>query len=265
MASGIARILAPSGTLRAAINCSNVLLVNGRGDGGKPRGLAPEFAKKLAQSLGVSLQLVPYDNPGLLADAASKNEWDVGFIAAEQERANTISFSQPWAEIEATYLVRSSSRFQRLLDVDQAGVTIAASRRSAYELWLSENLQKAKLIKTSKPGLGASVELFCDQECDVLAGLRPWLLDKKSDLAYNVNGPCRVLDESFHSVKQAIGTPLIRFDADAKKWLDFFVEEARTSGEIDKLIDIHELRGRVSVAKEKTENVIDLDLKHLAE
>lgn len=107
------QFLAPTGVLRAAINLSNILLVTGRGPVGEPVGVAPSMAEALAQRLGVPLELVPYPNPGALGDAAPSGCWDVGLIGAEPQRANLISFSDPYIQIEATYLVRGGSEFRR--------------------------------------------------------------------------------------------------------------------------------------------------------
>ena len=60
------------------------------------------MATAQAARLDVPLQLVEYENPGLLADAAGHDEWDVGLIGAEPARAETIAFTQHYAEIEAT-------------------------------------------------------------------------------------------------------------------------------------------------------------------
>ena len=49
--------LAPTGTLRAAINLSNFLLVTGKSDAGDPQGVSPDMALALANQLGVPLEL----------------------------------------------------------------------------------------------------------------------------------------------------------------------------------------------------------------
>ncbi|MDH4077895.1 MAG: ABC transporter substrate-binding protein, partial [Acidimicrobiia bacterium] len=60
--------LAPTGTLRAAINISNFLLVTGRGADGNPEGVSPDMARTLAGQLGVDIELLRYKTPSLLAD-----------------------------------------------------------------------------------------------------------------------------------------------------------------------------------------------------
>src|SRR4029079_14337643 len=79
--------LAPTGTLRAAINLSNFLLVSGRGEDGNPVGVSPDMARELAEPLGVGLELLRYKSPGQLADEAGSGAWDVGNIGAEPARA----------------------------------------------------------------------------------------------------------------------------------------------------------------------------------
>lgn len=239
------RALAPSGVLRAGINLSNFLLVSSRGPAGEPIGVAPSLAEELARRLEVPLELVPYPNPGKLSDAASQDEWDVGLIGAEPQRAETIAFTQPYCEIQATYLVRAGSRLRSIDEVDRSGVRVGVSRRAAYCLWLEKNLQSATLLQTEEPGLDLSRALFEDEEADLdaLAGLRPWLLTQAETLP-----GATVLDGSFTSVMQAIGTPRARADGGASLFLERFVAEAVSSGLVAELIEKHGVTGRLSVA-----------------
>ena len=87
--------LAPSGTLRAGINLSNFLLVTGRASSGDPIGIAPDMARAIADRLGVAVSYVTFASPGELTDAAERDLWDIGLIAAEPARAKTIAFSPP--------------------------------------------------------------------------------------------------------------------------------------------------------------------------
>ena len=147
MSDIILKQLAPKGYLRAAINMSNFLLVTGIDPNGDPEGVSPDMAKALANQLGVELKLIPFKRPGELADAILDDVWDIGNIANEAERAKSITFSSPYASIESTFLVRDSSNFQSLKDVDQKGIRIAVAERSAYDLWLTENIKNAELIE----------------------------------------------------------------------------------------------------------------------
>src|SRR5690348_9045193 len=138
--------LCPTGVLRAGINLSNFLLVTGRTASGDPEGVAPDMAAAIASALGVPLKLVPYKTPGELGDAVGTNAWDIGLIGAEPQRAEKIAFTAAYVEIEATYLVPPGSPLTRIADVDRAGIRIAVSARSAYDLWLERNIRHATLV-----------------------------------------------------------------------------------------------------------------------
>ena len=68
--------LAPHGSLRAAINMGNFLLVTGKAPNGDPDGVSPDMARAIAEKLGVPVTFVPYAKPSDLADAAGTDTWD---------------------------------------------------------------------------------------------------------------------------------------------------------------------------------------------
>ncbi len=230
--------LAPTGVLRAAINMSNFLLVTGKSPSGDPQGVAPDMAAEIARRLGVGVAYVPFPRPGELADAAGTNVWDIGLIGVEPARAEKIAFSPPYVEIEATYMVPPGSPLQAIADVDRPGVRIAVAARAAYDLWLSRNIRHAELVRANS--LPAAFELFKNEKLDALAGLKPGLL---ADLE-KIPG-ARILDGRFTAVQQAIGTA--RANAKGAAFIRDFVEEAKASGLVARLIERHRVRG-LSVA-----------------
>ena len=230
--------LAPTGVLRAGINMSNFLLVTGRTPSGDPTGVSPDMAAEVAKRLGVPLKLVPYQNPGLLADAAVRDEWDIGNIGAEPQRAETIAFTAAYCEIQATYLVPAGSPLKAIADVDRKGIKIAVTGRSAYGLWLDRNIKNAELVRSDT--LDSALEDFLAKKLDALAGLRPRLID---DIKKVPGGT--ILDGQFTAVQQAIGTP--RKNAKAAAWLAQVVEEAKASGLVASFIEKRKVVG-LSVA-----------------
>jgi polar amino acid transport system substrate-binding protein len=231
--------LAPRGKLRAAINLSNSLLVTGRTASGDPDGVSPDMAREIAQRLGVEVTLVPFPSPGELADAATRDEWDIGLIAEEPARAEVMTFTPAYVEIEATYLVPPGSPLNSVAEVDRPGVRIAVSARAAYDLYLTRSLKHAELVRAK--GIAAAFEMFVADKLDALAGLRPGLIDDAAKLPGS-----RVLDGKFTAVQQAIGTG--KANAAGAKFLRDFVEEAKRSGLVARLIERHGVVGRLSVA-----------------
>jgi polar amino acid transport system substrate-binding protein len=230
--------LAPSGVLRAGINLSNFLLVTGKSPSGDPEGVSPDMAAELARRLGVPVKYFPFKSPGELADAAAGNVWDVGLIGAEPQRAEQITFTAAYCEIEATYLVPAGSTLKSVAEVDAAGVRIAVTARSAYGLWLDRNIKHATLVRTDT--IDSAYDRFVQERLEALAGLKPRLLTDQEKLPGS-----RIIDGKFTSVQQAIGTP--KKYAKSAAFLCSFVEEAKSSGLVARLIEKHKVRG-LSVA-----------------
>jgi polar amino acid transport system substrate-binding protein len=230
--------LAPTGVLRAGINLSNFLLVTGKSAAGDPEGVAPDMAHEIATRLGTPVKYVPFKTPGELADVAGNGVWDIGLIGAEPQRAEKIAFTAAYVEIEATYLVPEGSPLKTIADIDRPGVRIAVTGRSAYGLWLDRNIKHAELVRSET--LDSAYEQFVRGGLDALAGLRPRLLSDVEKLA-----GARIVDGQFTAVQQAVGTA--RQNSAGAAFLAEFVEEAKASGLVARLIERHKVRG-LSVA-----------------
>ncbi len=227
--------LVPTGRLRAGINLNNPLLVTGRDDAGDPTGVSPSMAAALADVLGVDLELVGFDRPGPLADAATRDAWDIGNIGDDPARGEHIRFSRPYCEIEATYLVRSDSGIETVDELDQPGRSIVTNARAAYCLWLERNLSHAVLTQSS--GHDESAAWFVEQSHDAIGGLRPRLVRD----AERIPGTM-VLPGSFTTITQAMGTPRSRPDA-GLALLDRFVAVAIETRFVADVIDHHGAAG----------------------
>ena len=239
MKTDVSSELKTAGIIRAGINLSNFLLVSGRNEDGKPFGVAPDMARAVAQGLDCDIELICFPGPGVLADAASKAGWDIGLIAAEPARAELISFSPAYVEIEATYMVRDPLKAYSVDEIDKSGIRIGVAERSAYDLFLTRTLKSAELVRAK--GLDASYELFVNEKLDALAGLRPKLMEENEKMAGST-----ILPGQFTAVQQSIGCGKNREEGLA--FLVTFVEETKTSGFVADLIEKHGVVGRLSVA-----------------
>lgn len=238
MDANVKRQLAPTGILRAAVNLSNPLLVTGKAANGDPQGVSPDMAAAVGAALGVDVKLVTYPNPGVLADGMARGDWDIGMIAFEPARAETIAFTAAYTQIEATYLVRAGTPFQAVDQVDAPGVRIAVSARSAYDLYLTRTLKHAELVR--RETLAGSVDLFDEENLPVLAGLRPALIEDQKRFPGS-----RILPGMFTAVAQAVGSNPANKEAAA--WLSDFVEALKADGTIQKWIAKHGVTGRLMV------------------
>ena len=226
--------LAPGGKLRVGINHSNFLLVTPGSPFGAPKGIAPDLALELGKRAGLAVEFVSYDAAGKLADAVKAAEVDVGFLGNEPQRADVIAFSPAYVELPVTYLVPAGSPLRAIADIDRAGVRVAVSARSAYDLYLSRNLKHAQLVRAE--GIPASAAMFIEQKLEALAGLKPGLMAEAQKLP-----GARVLEGQVTSVQQSIGAPKSR--AAAAGFLRDFVEDIKRSGLVARTIEKFGVKG----------------------
>lgn len=230
--------LAPTGKLRAGMNLGNALFTTKDAVTGELRGVAVDLMRELASRLGVPVEMVVHATPGDVADAVGKGTWDVAILAIAQARAETIAFSPAITEIEATYLVHKDSVLRSVGQVDAPGIRISAPEKAGYELYLTQTLRNATLIRTK--GTPASIDLFKERRADALAGLKPTLLESLARLP-----DARFVEGNFMTVNHGLGTPRERRAAAA--YLKAFVEEMNASGFVARSIERHGIQGLSAV------------------
>ena len=217
VSSEIVKEFAPTGTLRAAINYGNSVLVQ-RSASGELSGITVDLATELGRRLGVTVTLVPFDAAGKVFEALKIGAWDVGFLAVEPVRAAEIDFTAPYVIIEGVYMVPKDSALKTVADVDRAGVRVSVNKGSAYDLYLTRTLKHATLTR-SDDGVGT----FKKDKLEAAGGVRQPLEEyAKTDASV------RVMDGRFMAINQAMGMPKGR--AKAHAYLKSFVEEMKASG-----------------------------------
>jgi len=210
--------LAPTGRLRAAINCGNPVLAQFDSQSGQPKGVSVNLAIELGRRLGIPVDFVTFDSAGNILKALESSAWDVAFLAIDPGRATEIDFTSPYMSIEGTYLVRSSSPLRTVEDVDHTGVRIAVGAGAAYDLYLTRTLTKAELRRA--PTSAGAIDLFTTEGLEAAAGVRQPL----SEYARTHPG-MRVIEGKFMSIEQAMATPKGRPAGSA--YLQTFIEEIK--------------------------------------
>jgi len=234
ISSAVMAQLAPQGVLSAAVYLGNFLLVTGRSSTGEPTGIAPDICRAVAKCLNVPLDLTGYKTQDEVIDAAASGRCGIVLVGSDPARAQKVTFTPAYVELEATYLVVEDSPISDVAQVDQPGMRIASFHKSAYDLWLQRNLKHATLAHA--PSLQASNDLFISDRLDALAGLKTGLVA----IAQKVPG-LRVLEGRFTGIQQAIATK--KANTEAVEFLSTCVEEFIRSGLVTDLIRQYEVQG----------------------
>jgi polar amino acid transport system substrate-binding protein len=228
-------LLAPTGTLRAALNLGNPLLVKADPQSGTPLGVSVDLALALAHRLGLPVAFRVFRTAAESVAAVSAGDADIGFFAVDPARGAGLAFTPPYLLIEGAYAVPEASPLQHNDEVDRAGHRIVVGQGSAYDLYLSREIRAATLVRAASSQ--AVVDTYVAQGLEVAAGVRQQL---ESDLARHPGH--RLLPGRFMVIQQAMGLPRTRGEAAAQA-LAAFVEMAKAGGYVARAMARHGVHG----------------------
>jgi polar amino acid transport system substrate-binding protein len=235
MSNTILSALAPSGELRATINVGNPILASRDPSGDGVRGVSVDIANELALRLGVAAKLLVVDAAAKAVAAVASEQADVGFFAVDPVRGAGIAFTAPYVLIEGCFLVRENAPIEDYSQVDTPGTRVAVGAGSAYDLFLTRELERASIFRVAtSPGV---TDAFLQHGLEVAAGIRQQL---QADALRH--GGLRLIDEPFMVIQQAMGIARARGEA-AAVYLRCFVDEIRSSGYIRESLARHRIEG----------------------
>ena len=233
--SALARVFAPTGVLRAAINLGNPILAHTDAATGAPGGVSVDLAQAFARQLGLALELCVFTTAGQSVDAVTQEQADIGFFAVDPVRGAGIGFTAPYVLIEGSYLVQQGSPLQANDEVDRPGTRVVVGTGSAYDLHLTRALQHASIVRA--PSSPAVTDVFVAGGFEVAAGVRQQL---EADLQRHPGH--RLLPGRFMVIQQAMGLPKGRGEA-ARSGLARFVEEMKATGFVHDALQRHGIAG----------------------
>ncbi|MDX3195109.1 transporter substrate-binding domain-containing protein [Streptomyces sp. MN03-5084-2B] len=215
--SAVARDLAPTGTLRAAINLGNPVLAHGTP--AEPGGVTVDLAREVAARLGVPVEFGCSDAARKSFEALTSGAADLGFLAIEPARAAEVAFTAPYVVIEGVYVVADGSPVTSPADADRSDVRIGVKQGSAYDLYLTRTLRHATIVRGED-----GVTAFEREGLEVAAGIRRPMTD------YVAAHPgTRVVPGRFMEIRQAVCTTPDRHP-ETLAFLHEVVEELKATG-----------------------------------
>jgi polar amino acid transport system substrate-binding protein len=209
--------LAPSGTLRAAINLGNPVLAQGTPT--DPAGVTVDIAREIAARLDVQVEFACFAAARDSFEAMLTGQAGICFLAIEPAREAEVTFTAPYVLIEGVFAVPSGSPLATVGDVDSTGVRIGVKRGSAYDLFLSRTLRHATVVRGAE-----GTEEFLTRNLEAAAGIR----QPMTEFAATHSG-VRLIDGRFMEIRQAVGTAKTRLP-ETGRFLQGLVEELKATG-----------------------------------
>jgi polar amino acid transport system substrate-binding protein len=231
----LARAFAPDGRLRASINLGNPVLAHRDAVTGEADGVSVDLARALGHELNLKVELILFEKAALSVDAVRSGQADVGFFAVDPARNEGLRFTAPYVLIEGSYLIPGSSALRDNAEVDRPRNRVAVGQGSAYDLFLSRELQAAQLERVADAP--AVLQALKTGRVEVAAGIRQvlegWAREDPS---------LRMLPGRFMVIEQAIGLPAGRGDAAAQALAEF-VERMKSGGFVADALARHGVDG----------------------
>ena len=232
--------LAPTGTLRVAVLTSNPI-IGSKDPGGELKGTTVDLGRALAARAGVQARLIEYTAIPKLMEDANAGVWDVAVVAIDPARRSLVDFSPPHLAADGflTILVPGNSPARTMADFDRPGMRVAAVKNAAPLMILQRTLKNAQVVAADNEN--AAFALMKDGQAEGYAQNRYMLRARAQTLPGS-----RLLDDAFSGLSLAFALPKGR--PAAAQYVADWVEQAKTSGAVQRAIDAAGLQGEVKVA-----------------
>lgn len=223
------RALAPTGTLRVALNLGNRILVR-RSASGEVEGITVDLARLLARDLDLPLRFVEFDRAGDVSAAAGAGVYDVCFLAVDPDRAQSLAFTAPYVQIEGRYLAGPGCDAADGAALVRGGHSVGTVDGSAYTLDLMRKPGADRLVRFSD--LRAALQALDGGAVEAVAGIGAVMAREAA-----VRPGTRLLDPPFMVIRQAMAMPLGAPGAAAV--LRAFIDRLTRSGDIGAILERH--------------------------
>ena len=230
-ASVPANDVAPKGALRVAIGvgpAASPFWATRDPGSGNVRGVTVDLGRAAAARLGVTLQLVEYQNSGQITAAASQDAWDISFMPQDAEREKFVDAGPAFVVYESSYLVRAGSDIRSAAEVDRDGIRVGGVEGTSTSRTVAKSLKHATLTLFPKPD--GAVELLAQGKLDAIAMGRESLIDFSRKLSGT-----RLLDDIIQSTGVVVVVPKNR--PATREWAARFIEEAKADGTVRRALD----------------------------
>jgi polar amino acid transport system substrate-binding protein len=197
---------------------------------GRPAGVSVDLARALAEHLGRELRIQEIAFDGLIpALKTGRIDVIISSLTATSERAQSISFSEPYLETGLCLLVAKDSPIHSITNLDHSNRTVVVKKGTTGHAFAAASLRQARLLVLDRAE-SAVVEVV-QGKADAL------IYDRMSIFEYWQRNPetTRALLEPFQIEHWAIG---IRKGNDALlREVNAFLRHFRESGGFDRLGD----------------------------
>ena len=226
--------LAPTGSLRVGVYAGSPTSLVQNPKTGERLGVTLELGQRLAQQLGVPVQVIEFPRVAEVIEALKREQVDMTFTNASPARARDVRFTRPLVQLELGLLLPPQSTVTRFAQIDQAGLRVGVSQGSSSQAALGQQLKLAQLVPVAS--LEVAQQMLRSGQLDAFATNKGILFELREKLP-----DFKVSDDRWGLENLAIAVPKGREAGHA--FLDALAEQVTRTGQLAAMAERAGLRG----------------------
>ena len=226
--------LAPTGSLRVGVYAGSPTSLVQNPKTGERLGVTLELGQRLAQQLGVPVQVIEFTRVAEVIEALKREQVDMTFTNASPARARDVRFTRPLVQLELGLLLPPQSTVTRFAQIDQAGLRVGVSQGSSSQAALGQQLKLAQLVPVAS--LEVAQQMLRSGQLDAFATNKGILFELREKLP-----DFKVSDDRWGLENLAIAVPKGREAGHA--FLDALAEQVTRTGQLTAMAERAGLRG----------------------
>jgi polar amino acid transport system substrate-binding protein len=200
---------------------------------GQHTGSMVDFAKDMAEHMGVKLKILDFDWDGLIpALLSGKADMLAADMTPTLKRHLKITFCDPWYYVQPCVFTKTGAGYQTLEDVNKPEVTVGVLLGSTGETIAKQYLPNAK-IKSYKGGGRMVVQALLAGHVDAGVNDDLAVLTVLPDFPPN---SVRLLDKRLGAGKDPLAFAVRHDSVNLWQWVNLYFDTARRDGTYDKNI-----------------------------
>ncbi|MCE5255483.1 MAG: transporter substrate-binding domain-containing protein [Spirochaetaceae bacterium] len=220
--TGTLQRIIDAGVLKAGV-ALNGPPIGGRDDKGQPYGYDVDFAQKMADTLGVKLEITDVDGETRIP-ALTSGRVDIVFanMTGNLERAKSIDFSIPYLKAGIKMMARKGAPYKTVEDLNKAGVKVGVARGTTGEDLAKKFAPNAEIVYVTN---------FTDQTLLLKQEKVDAVFEDSTLIDFTAGqskGELVALPKLYTSDPICIGMP--KGDMEFVRWVDMFVSWMISSG-----------------------------------
>ncbi|MCP4024315.1 MAG: amino acid ABC transporter substrate-binding protein [Desulfobacteraceae bacterium] len=197
---------------------------------GKHTGSMVEFAREMANRMGVKLKVLDFDWDGLIpALLSGKADILAADMTPTLKRALKISFTDPWTYVQPCIFTSTKKSYQTIEDVNKPEVTVGVLLGSTGETIAKKYLPKAK-IKSYKGGGRMILQALVAGHVDAGVNDDMSVLTQMPDFPPNT---IRLLDKRLGRGKDPLSFAVRHESVNLWQWINLYFKTIRADGTYD--------------------------------